>query len=164
MVTIVQKEAPVLRVHAEPVNPKDFDSPRLKKILEDMKVALEKKKMGSPLPRLRLVFLFAFLWSHTAPLNLLRTTFMVQICTILPQVRVPLCARNLLHAIWFLSTPRLPSSPAKKHGCPRVPFSALALWRNLTRRTRRPFAPTTTRQAFYAWWKRSYGANISARD
>ena len=46
MVTIVQKEAPVLRAHAEPVNPKDFDSPRLKKILEDMKVALEKEEDG----------------------------------------------------------------------------------------------------------------------
>lgn len=46
MVTIVQKEAPVLRVHAEPVNPKDFDSPRLKKILDDMKAALEKEEDG----------------------------------------------------------------------------------------------------------------------
>ncbi len=46
MVTIVQKEAPVLRVHAEPVNPKDFDSPRLKKILDEMKAALEKEEDG----------------------------------------------------------------------------------------------------------------------
>ena len=46
MVTIVQKEAPVLRAHAEPVNPKDFDSPRLKKILDDMKAALEKEEDG----------------------------------------------------------------------------------------------------------------------
>lgn len=46
MVTIVQKEAPVLRVHAEPVNQKDFDSPRLKKILDDMKAALEKEEDG----------------------------------------------------------------------------------------------------------------------
>lgn len=46
MVTIVQKEAPVLRMHAEPVNPKDFDSPRLKKILDDMKAAMEKEEDG----------------------------------------------------------------------------------------------------------------------
>lgn len=46
MVTIVQKEAPVLRVVAEPVNPKDFGSAQLNKILKDMKVALEKEHDG----------------------------------------------------------------------------------------------------------------------
>lgn len=46
MVTIVQKDAPVLRMHAEPVNQKDFDSPRLKKILSDMQAALEKEEDG----------------------------------------------------------------------------------------------------------------------
>ncbi len=46
MVKILQKEAPVLRAQAEPVNPKDFDSPRLKKIIADMKVALEKEEDG----------------------------------------------------------------------------------------------------------------------
>ncbi len=43
---IVQKEAPVLRIIAEPVNPKDFDSLRLKKILADMKTSLEKEVDG----------------------------------------------------------------------------------------------------------------------
>lgn len=46
MVEIVQKEAPVLRGIAEPVNPKDFGSPRLKKILADMSSALEKEEDG----------------------------------------------------------------------------------------------------------------------
>ncbi|MBI5077940.1 MAG: peptide deformylase [Candidatus Yonathbacteria bacterium] len=46
MVTILQKEALVLREKAEPVNPKDFGSPRLKKILEDMVTALEKEEDG----------------------------------------------------------------------------------------------------------------------
>lgn len=46
MVEIVQKEAPVLRALAEPVNQKDFDSPRLRKIIDDMKVALEKEEDG----------------------------------------------------------------------------------------------------------------------
>ena len=46
MVTIVQKEAPVLREKSEPVNPKDFTSPRLKKILSDMATALEKEEDG----------------------------------------------------------------------------------------------------------------------
>lgn len=46
MVTIVQKEAPVLREKASPVNPKDFSSPRLKKILADMTSALEKEEDG----------------------------------------------------------------------------------------------------------------------
>lgn len=46
MVEIVQKEAPVLRGIAEPVNPKDFGSPRLKKILSDMSSALEKEDDG----------------------------------------------------------------------------------------------------------------------
>lgn len=46
MAKIVQQDAPVLRAQAEFVNPKDFDSPRLKKILNDMKVALEKEEDG----------------------------------------------------------------------------------------------------------------------
>ncbi len=46
MVKIVQKEAPVLREKAGPVNPKDFTSPRLKKILADMTAALEKEEDG----------------------------------------------------------------------------------------------------------------------
>lgn len=46
MVSILQKEAPVLRVVAEPVNPKDFGSTQLKKIIHDMKVALEKEPDG----------------------------------------------------------------------------------------------------------------------
>lgn len=46
MVTIVQKEAPVLRGVAEPVNSKDFGSPQLKKILADMQDALEKEEDG----------------------------------------------------------------------------------------------------------------------
>lgn len=46
MVTIVQKEDPVLREKAEPVNPKDFGSPALKKILSDMANAMEKEEDG----------------------------------------------------------------------------------------------------------------------
>ncbi len=46
MVEILQKEAPMLRAQAEPVNTKDFGSPRLKKIITDMKVALEKEEDG----------------------------------------------------------------------------------------------------------------------
>ena len=46
MVTIDQKEAPVLREKSEPVNSKDFTSPRLKKILSDMATALEKEEDG----------------------------------------------------------------------------------------------------------------------
>lgn len=46
MAKILQQDASVLRTHAEPVNPKDFDTPRLKKILNDMKVALEKEEDG----------------------------------------------------------------------------------------------------------------------
>ena len=43
---IVQKEDPILREKAEPVNPKDFSSPRLKKILGDMVTAMEKELDG----------------------------------------------------------------------------------------------------------------------
>ena len=46
MVKILQQDAPVLRAEAESVNPKDFGSPRLKKILNDMQVALEKEEDG----------------------------------------------------------------------------------------------------------------------
>jgi len=46
MVMIVQKEDPILREKAEPVNPKDFSSPRLKKILGDMVTAMEKELDG----------------------------------------------------------------------------------------------------------------------
>lgn len=46
MVEILQKDAPVLRAIAEPVNPKDFNSPRLQKILADMSAAMEKEEDG----------------------------------------------------------------------------------------------------------------------
>lgn len=46
MVTIVQKEDPVLRGTAEPVNPKDFGSPALIKILDNMATAMEKEEDG----------------------------------------------------------------------------------------------------------------------
>lgn len=46
MTSIVQRGAPVLETVAEPVNPKDFGSPTLKKILRDMKIALEKEPDG----------------------------------------------------------------------------------------------------------------------
>ncbi|MEK7568993.1 MAG: peptide deformylase [Patescibacteria group bacterium] len=46
MITILQKDAPVLRVRAEPVNAKDFGTPQLKKILADMQEALEKEEDG----------------------------------------------------------------------------------------------------------------------
>lgn len=46
MVEIVQKDAPVLRAVAEPVNPKDFGSPRLKQIIADMITALDREEDG----------------------------------------------------------------------------------------------------------------------
>lgn len=46
MATIVQKDSPVLRVVADPVNPKDFGTPLLKKIIESMKTSLEKEEDG----------------------------------------------------------------------------------------------------------------------
>lgn len=46
MVTIVQKEAPILREQARAVSLKDIDSPALKKILADMKTALEREQDG----------------------------------------------------------------------------------------------------------------------
>lgn len=67
MVTIVQKEAPILRAHAEPVNPKDFDSPRLKKILGDMKATLEKEEDGVAIAAPQIgVPLRIFIVSHRA--------------------------------------------------------------------------------------------------
>ena len=46
MATILQKDSPVLRGVADPVNPKDFGSPELQKIIEKMKTALEKEEDG----------------------------------------------------------------------------------------------------------------------
>ena len=46
MTNILQQDAPILRLHAEPVNPKDFNSPRLGKILSDMKSSLETEEDG----------------------------------------------------------------------------------------------------------------------
>ena len=46
MTKILQQDAPILRLHAEPVNPKDFNSPRLEKILSDMKSSLETEEDG----------------------------------------------------------------------------------------------------------------------
>jgi len=67
MVTIVQKDAPVLRGKAEPVNPKDFDSPRLKKILNDMAEAMEKEVDGVAIAAPQIgVPLRIFMVSHRA--------------------------------------------------------------------------------------------------
>lgn len=67
MVQILQKEAPVLRATAEPVNPKDFGSERLKKILRDMKVALEKEHDGVAIAAPQIgVPLRIFIVSHRA--------------------------------------------------------------------------------------------------
>lgn len=67
MVTIVQKEAPVLRGVAEPVNPKDFGSPQLKKILADMQEALEKEEDGVAIAAPQIgVPLRIFIVSHRA--------------------------------------------------------------------------------------------------
>lgn len=46
MVTIVQKEDPVLRAIAKPVTPDMFDTSALKKILKDMKAALKSQDDG----------------------------------------------------------------------------------------------------------------------
>ncbi|MFA5997645.1 MAG: peptide deformylase [Candidatus Paceibacterota bacterium] len=46
MVTIVQKEDPVLRGVAQEVGPKEFGTPGLKKILKDMSEAMEKEEDG----------------------------------------------------------------------------------------------------------------------
>lgn len=46
MITIVQKEDPVLRGIAQEVGPKEFGTPGLKKILKDMSEAMEKEEDG----------------------------------------------------------------------------------------------------------------------
>lgn len=67
MVKIVQKEDPVLREHALPVNPKDFGSPRLKKILDDMATALEKEEDGVAIAAPQIgIALRIFIVSHRA--------------------------------------------------------------------------------------------------
>ena len=47
MVTIVQKEDPVLRGIAQEVGAKEFGTPGLKKILRDMSEAMEKEEDGA---------------------------------------------------------------------------------------------------------------------
>lgn len=67
MVTIVQKEDPVLRGIAAPVNSKDFGSPALKKILGNMATALEKETDGVAIAAPQIgVPLRIFLVSHRA--------------------------------------------------------------------------------------------------
>lgn len=67
MVQILQKEAPVLRAVAESVNSKDFGSARLKKILHDMQVALEKEHDGVAIAAPQIgVPLRIFIVSHRA--------------------------------------------------------------------------------------------------
>lgn len=67
MVTILQKDAPVLRGIAEPVNQKDFGSPRLKKILVDMASSLEKEDDGVAIAAPQIgVPLRIFIVSHRA--------------------------------------------------------------------------------------------------
>lgn len=67
MVTIVQKEDPVLRATAELVNPKDFGTPQLKKILDNMAIAMEKEEDGVAIAAPQIgVPLRIFLVSHRA--------------------------------------------------------------------------------------------------
>lgn len=67
MVTIVQKEDPVLRATAEPVNPKDFGTPQLKKILDNMAIAMEKEEDGVAIAAPQIgVPLRIFMVSHRA--------------------------------------------------------------------------------------------------
>lgn len=67
MVTIVQKEAPVLRETAQAVSVKDMGSPALKKILADMKIALEREEDGVAIAAPQIgVPLRIFLVSHRA--------------------------------------------------------------------------------------------------
>lgn len=67
MVTILQQNAPVLREQAEPVHQKDFNSSSLKKILNDMKTALEKEEDGVAIAAPQIgVPLRIFIISHRA--------------------------------------------------------------------------------------------------
>ncbi|MDO8604412.1 MAG: peptide deformylase [bacterium] len=67
MVKIVQKEDAILREVSESVNPKDFNSPRLKKILSDMTDALEKEEDGVAIAAPQIgVPLRIFIVSHRA--------------------------------------------------------------------------------------------------
>ncbi len=67
MVNILQKDAPMLRVTTEPVNPKDFGSSRLKKIIANMKAALEKEEDGVAIAAPQIgIPLRVFIVSHRA--------------------------------------------------------------------------------------------------
>lgn len=67
MVTILQRNAPVLHERAEPVNPKDFGSPRLKKIIAQMRAAMEKEEDGVAIAAPQIgVPLRIFIVSHRA--------------------------------------------------------------------------------------------------
>ena len=67
MVSIVQKEAPVLREIAESVNQKDFGTPQLKKIIANMSAALEKEEDGVAIAAPQIgVSLRIFVVSHRA--------------------------------------------------------------------------------------------------
>ena len=67
MVAILQREAPVLRGKAEPVNRKDFESPRLKKIISQMIIALDKQEDGIAIAAPQIgVPLRIFIVSHRA--------------------------------------------------------------------------------------------------
>lgn len=67
MVTILQQNASVLRREAEPVHQKDFNSASLKKILNDMKTALNKEEDGVALAAPQIgIPLRIFIISHRA--------------------------------------------------------------------------------------------------
>lgn len=67
MVKIVQREDPVLRGNASPVNSKDFSTPQLKKIIKDMAETLEKEEDGVAIAAPQIgVPLRIFLVSHRA--------------------------------------------------------------------------------------------------
>ena len=67
MLTIVQKDVPILREQAEKVSSRDFSSPQLKKILDNMATALEKEADGVAIAAPQIgVPLRIFLVSHRA--------------------------------------------------------------------------------------------------
>ncbi len=67
MITILQQHASVLREQAESVHQRDFNSPRLKKILNDMKTTLDKEEDGVALAAPQIgVPLRIFIISHRA--------------------------------------------------------------------------------------------------
>ncbi|MFZ2831883.1 MAG: peptide deformylase [Minisyncoccia bacterium] len=139
MPIIVQKEDPVLRRVAETVNPKDFNTPALSKILADMATALEKEEDGVAIAAPQIgVPLRIFLVSHRAFEYIDEETADELKESGAP---IPPQAQMIRRSNMAFITPVITKLSRKKNGCPRGASRYAGSTAKSLAQTRQPYAP-----------------------